>query len=149
MWGGRNMSAEYMVLMKVNVGGYEDRDMAVGAVLWGITCTVKGKCMRLWRSWTGKKPEGAEELVGYGLCSTFHCSPTTTTREWPLFFFFFYSLLWEALTHLFTHSPRVNKTYKSKGLSESRRLRENMKSDWHTMWLHWSEVFIKCSHNNR
>ena len=69
-----------MVWMKVNVKGHEDRDMAVGAVLWGITGTVKGKRTLLWRSWTGKKPEGAQGLMGYGLCSTFLFSAATHTR---------------------------------------------------------------------
>lgn len=100
------MWAEYMVWMKVNVQGYEDRDMAVGAMLWGITCTVKGKRTLLWRSWTGKKPEGAQGLVGYGLYSTFLCSHThhNNKRErWH-----FYSMPWEALTHSFTHNKNVN-----------------------------------------
>lgn len=69
---------EYMVWMKVNVKGHEDRDMAVGAMLWGITGTVKGEHTLLWRSWTGKEPEGAQGLMGYGLCSTFLCSNTRT-----------------------------------------------------------------------
>ena len=106
---GRKM-AEYMVWVKVNVKGYEDGDMAVGAVLWGITCTVKGKRTHLWRSWTGKKPEGAKGLVGYRLYSTFlrsHTHHSSGERH------HFYSTSWEALTHSFTHNKHVTWTYKS------------------------------------
>lgn len=63
--------------MKVFVTGSEDRDMAVGAMLQGIRCTVKGKCTLLWRSWTGKKPEGAQGLVGYGAVFNLSLQPHT------------------------------------------------------------------------
>lgn len=83
--------------MKVRVLGYKDREMTVGAKLWGITCTVKGKRTRLWRSWTGKKPGGACGLVGYRLFSTFLCSRQHNNREQQ----HFNTLAWETLTHLF------------------------------------------------
>lgn len=92
-----------LVWMKVSVQGDEDREMTVGAVLWGITCTVKGKRTRLWRSWTGKKPEGACGLVGYGLFSTFLCSSQHNNREQQRF----YTLAWEALTPCFKDNTNL------------------------------------------
>lgn len=117
-----------MVWMKVNVGGYKDRDMAVGAVLWGITCTVKGKRTRLWRSWTGKEPGGGERvLMGWRLCSTFHCSPSAvaadaaaaasggSNKEQSQILQFTMRCNWLICSH-----RDVNRTCKSKGQPESR-----------------------------
>lgn len=92
--------------------------MAVGAMFWGITCTVKGKRTRLWRSWTGKKPEGAKGASGIQAVFNLSLEPQTPQQTGTAAL---YCIPWEALTHLVTLYRYVKQTYKSKAPSDSRQ----------------------------
>lgn len=108
-------------------------EMAVSAMLWRLTCTVKGKCTRLWRSWTGKKPEGAKRLVGYGLYSTFLCSHKHNRETQH-----FYSKPWEALAHFITHNKHCNlNTQKEKDCLAHLISQEHEK--WHKICNHMDQ----------